>query len=93
VFRRDFLHLAPWFKRACICTLVLELVSLGLGAYWGIEYRLSGACLPVGWLPILLIALRRPEKPASSDIVVMFTSFPALFAATAIFDHWYFLRH
>ena len=64
--------------------------DLFLGVYVFSDWRLCALGLPLGWLPILAVALRRPEHPSRADIGVVFGGFPAVFALLALVDYFYF---
>ena len=81
-------NLATPLKFACAWTLTLDVLGL-LFASALLHYRLFGITLILGWLPILLVALRRPQSPTIFDIVLMFAGFPAVVAAFTIFSRWY----
>jgi len=87
---RDYNNLAGSLKISCLCTVVLQGLTLLLGGYVFFDWRLCALGLPLGWLPILAVALRRPDHPSQTDVAVMFAGFPIIFAALALFDHWYF---
>lgn len=75
---------------ACAWTLIVELVGLWLAGILGINYRLVGMSLVPGWLPIVAVAVRRPQKPTATDLVAMSAGYPVLFAVITVFDRWYF---
>ena len=81
-------NLATPLKLACAWMLILDVLGL-LFASAFLHYRLFGIALILGWLPILMVALRRPQTPTISDIVLMFAGFPAVVAAFAILTRWY----
>jgi hypothetical protein len=83
-------NLATSLKLGCLWTVALQALSLLLGGFVFSDWRLCALGLPLGWLPILAIALRRPDRPSRVDVGVMFAGFPALFAALLLFDRWYF---
>jgi hypothetical protein len=87
---RDYNNLAGALKVGCLYTVVLQALSLMLGGYVFSDWRIFALGLPLGWLPILAVALRRPDHPSLMDIAVMFAGFPVVFTALAVFDHWYF---
>jgi hypothetical protein len=86
---RDYNNLAGALKIGCLYTVVLQALSLLLGGYVFSDWRLCALSLPLGWLPILAVALRRPDKPGQMDVVIIFAGFPVIFAALSVFDHWY----
>jgi hypothetical protein len=87
---RDYNNLAGALKIGCLYTVALQALSLLLGRYVFSDWRLCVLTLPLGWLPILAVALQRPERPSQMDVAVMFAGFPVIFTALALFDHWYF---
>ena len=87
---RDFNNLAWSMKTGCLCTVVLQALGLILGGYIFNDYRLCAMSLPLGWLPILAVAFRRPNHPTRLDIGVVFAGFPAIFLVLALADHLYF---
>ena len=86
---RDHSNLATSFQLACVATLILEAIGLRITGAFFFDWRLGVLCLLFGWLPIALIAFRRPDKPTKLDSAVMFFGFPLLFGAAAGFDRWY----
>jgi hypothetical protein len=87
---RDYNNLAGSLKIGFLCTVVLQALSLALGGYLFSDWRLCALGLPLGWLPILAVSLRRPDHPSQIDVVVVFADFPVIIAMLALFDHWYF---
>jgi hypothetical protein len=87
---RDYNNLSGSLKFGCLCTVAMQTLSLLLGGYVFSEWRLCALGLPLGWLPILTVALRRPERPSQTDVTVIFGGFPVIFATLAVLDHWYF---
>jgi hypothetical protein len=87
---RDYNNLAGCLKIGCLCTLALQALSLPLGGYMFSDWRFCPLGLPLGWVPILTVALRRPDHLSRMDVGVVFAGFPVIFAALAVFDHWYF---
>jgi len=90
---RDYNHLARSLKLGCLCTVILQAVSLALGGYLFSDWRLCALGLPLGWIPILAVALCNPENPSRLDVAVVFASFPLVFAALVLLDRWYFGAH
>jgi len=87
---RDYNNLANALRVGCLWTVALQALSLFAGVYLFSDSRLCALGLPLGWLPILAVALRRPDQPIRTDIGVIFAGFPAIFAALALFDRLYF---
>jgi hypothetical protein len=87
---RDYNNLAGSLKIGCLCTLAVQALSLPPGGYVFSDWRLCALSLPLGWLPILAVALRRPDHPSRIDVGIMIAGFPIIFAMLAFFDHWYF---
>jgi hypothetical protein len=87
---RDYSNLAKSLRVGCLWTVVLQALSLFLGVYLFLDWRLCALSLPLGWLPILTVALRRPERPSRTDIGVMYGGYPAIFAMLALVDRLYF---
>lgn len=87
---RNHNNLATSLKIGCLWTVALQALSLVLGSLVFSEWRLCALGLPLGWLPVLAVALRRPDHPSRFDLGVVFTGFPVVFAALALFDRWYF---
>ena len=75
---------------ACAWTVLVEFVGLWLAGVLGIDYRLAGLSLIFGWLPIVVVAARRPQKPSTTDALAMFAGYPVLFGVVAAFSRWYF---
>lgn len=73
---------------ACAWTVLVEAVGLWLASDFGIDCRLAGLSLVPGWLPIVAVAVRRPSSPTTSDLVVMFTSYPVLYVAITALSRW-----
>lgn len=86
---RDYNNLAGALKIGCLYTVVLQALSLMLGGYVFSDWRLCAMGLPLGWLPILAVALRRPDHLSQMDVAVIFSGFPVIFAALVVFDQWY----
>jgi hypothetical protein len=86
---RDYNNLARSLRVGCLWTVLLQALSLFMGGYAFSDWRLCALGLPLGWLPILAIALRRPEHPSRTDIGVVFGAFPAIFAVLAVVDRLY----
>ena len=86
---RDYNNLAGSLKIGCLCTVVLQALSLTLSGYVFSDWRLCALGLPLGWLPILAVALRRPSHPSRTDIAVIFGGFPAVFATLALLDLYF----
>jgi hypothetical protein len=86
----DYDNLADSLRVGCLWTVILQALSLGLGVYVFSDWRLCALGLPLGWLPILAVALRRPEYPSRTDIGVVFGGFPIIFVGLALFDRLYF---
>lgn len=87
---RDYGNLAKSLRIGCLSTVFLQALSLFLGSYVFSDWRLCVVGLPLGWLPILAVALCRPDHPSRTDIGVVFGSFPAIFAVLAVVDRLYF---
>jgi hypothetical protein len=87
---RDYSNLAKSLRIGCLWTVLLQALSLFLCGYVFSDWRLCALGLPLGWLPILAVALRRPEYPSRTDIGVIFGGFPAIFIALALVDRLYF---
>ena len=73
-----------------MCTLSLVFASFAVAATIDMNYRVFGISLIAGWLPLLIVALRRPRSPSRADHVAMFAGFPIVFAIFAVFDKLYF---
>lgn len=73
---------------ACLCTIILEALSLWLAGLAGVDYRVLGISLTLGWLPILIVAIRRPKSPTPFDIIMMFGGFPAVLVSLAALTRW-----
>jgi hypothetical protein len=86
----DHNNLATSLKLGCLWTVALQALSLLLGSFVFSEWRLCALGLPLGWLPILGVALRRPDNPSRFDVGFVFAGFPAVFAALALLDRFYF---
>lgn len=86
---RDYNNLARSLKFGCLWTGLLQVLGLFLGGQLFSEWRLCVLGLPLGWLPILAVALRRPDHPTRVDIGVVFAAFPLIFVGLAAFDKWY----
>ena len=87
---RDYNNLARSLRVGCLWTVVLQALSLVLGGYVFSDWRLCALGLPLGWLPILTVAVRRPEHPSRADIGIMFGGLPGIFAVLALVDRLYF---
>ena len=87
---RDYNNLAGALKIGCLYTVVLQALSLLLAGYVFSDWRFCALGLPLGWLPFLAVALRRPDHPGQMDVAVILGGYPVIFAALALFDHWYF---
>jgi hypothetical protein len=87
---RDYNNLASSLRLGCLWTVVLQALSLFFGVYLFSDWRLCALGLPLGWLPILAVAFRRPEQPSRTDIAAIFGGFPAIFAMLALIDRLYF---
>ena len=74
--------LASAFKHATLATLGGEVFGFFFG-FWvlSMDYRMFFLAAVFAWLPIVIVAYRRPEKPTGADRIIMFGSFPALFIA------------
>ena len=81
--------LAKPIRIACAWTLLAEFIGLWLAGMLGIDYRLAGSSMVPAWLPIVAVAVRRPQKPTGTDILAMFACYPVLLAAVAVFSRWY----
>jgi hypothetical protein len=86
---RDQNSLARSLQIGCVCTVVLQALSLVLGGYVFSDWRLCALGLPLGWLSILVVALRRLDSPSRFDVGFVFAGFPAIFLILALFDRWY----
>ena len=82
--------LARSLRMACLWNLALVVASFGAAALLDIYYRLFGVSLVLGWLPLLVVALRRPQTPTRADYIAMFGGFPVVFTALAWFGRLYF---
>ena len=87
---RDYNNLATSLRIGCLWTILLQALSLFLGSYVFSDWRLCALGLPLGWLPILAVALRRPDHPNRTDVCLVFGGFPAVFAVLALADRLYF---
>ena len=86
---RDYNNLAKALRVGCLWTVILQALSLFLGVYLFSDWRLCALGLPLGWLPILTVALRRPDHLTRTDIGVVFGGFPGIFAMLALVDRLY----
>jgi hypothetical protein len=86
---RDYNNLARSLRVGCLWTVLLQALSLFMGGYVFSDWRLCALGLPLGWLPILAVALGRPEHPSRTDIGAVFGGFPAIFAMLAVVDRLY----
>ncbi len=86
---RDYNNLAKSLRIGCLWTVRLQALSLFLGGYLFSDWRLCALGLPLGWLPILAVALRRPDHPSRMDLGVVFGGFPAILAVLALVDRLY----
>jgi len=82
--------LARPLKMACLWTLAMTVASFGAAALLDIHYRVFGVSLVLGWLPMLVVALRRPQTPTRADCIAMYAGFPLVFATFALFSRLYF---
>jgi hypothetical protein len=87
---RDHNNLARSLKIGCLWTVALQELSLVPAGFVFSDWRLCALGLPLGWLPILAVALRRPDHPSRFDVGVVFAGFPAVFAALTLLDRFYF---
>jgi len=87
---RDYNNLAKSLRVGCLWTVILQALSLVWGVYLFSDWRVCAVGLPLGWLPILAVAFRRPEYPSRTDIGVVFGGFPVIFAMLALVDRFYF---
>jgi hypothetical protein len=77
--------LAPVIKYAALATLGGDLVGFYLGGWiLKLNSNLFFFVAVLAWLPIVAVALRRPENPTRSDRLVMFGAFPALFVGVCV---------
>jgi len=62
---------------AVYCTLLLEALGFWLGAsVLALDYRLFAVSLAPGWIPIVIVALRRRERATRLDMFLMCLGFP-----------------
>ena len=87
---RDYNNVARSLRVGCLWTVGLQALSLFLGGFVFSDWRLCALGLPLGWLPILAVALRRPDHPSRTDIGVVFGGFPAVFAVLVLLDRFWF---
>ena len=87
---RDYANLTRSLQFACVWTIVLQALALAFGGYLFSDWRLCVLCLPLGWLPLLLISIRRPNSPTRLDIATVFAAFPIIFGAAVVLDRLYF---
>jgi hypothetical protein len=74
------LHLSPKLTAACFWTAAFQVLSLRLwlGSTIPIDDRLFEESLVVGWLPILIVAVRRRQSPTITDCISVFAGFPVV---------------
>jgi hypothetical protein len=86
---RDYNNLARSLRVGCLWTIVLQALSLFLGGLVFSDWRLCALGLPLGWIPVLVVAFRRPDHPSRTDIGAIFGGFPAIFGFLALVDRLY----
>jgi len=81
--------LARPIERAIVCVLILEALGFLLEGAVDLHYELFGIAMILGWVPVLAVAVRRPQNPTRLDFWVMCAGFPVIFAAFALLNHYY----
>jgi hypothetical protein len=62
---------------AVYCTIFLEALGFWLCAsVLALDYRLFAVSLAPGWIPIVVVAMRRPDRATRLDMVLMCSGFP-----------------
>jgi hypothetical protein len=85
--------LTKHFKVALGVTLVWIVACFWLGGALDVDYRIFGVSMAAGWLPMVVIGIRRPQRPTKLDVFVLFAGHPIVFFALAAFSHWYLGKH
>jgi hypothetical protein len=81
--------LARPIGRAVVCVLVFEALGLIFSGTLQMHYALVGMALILGWVPVLAVAIRRPQYPTRVDLWAMCAGFPIVFAAFALVNRYY----
>ena len=82
-------NLARPIERAIVCVLVFEALGLVFSGILSMHYALVGMALILGWVPVLAVAIRRPQNPTRTDVWTMCAGFPTVFAAFVLVNRYY----
>ncbi len=85
--------LSKHFKLALPATLLWIVSSFWIEDALGMNYRVFGVSMAAGWLPMVVVAWRRPQTPTKLDLFALFAGHPLVFFLSAAFNHWYFHKH
>ena len=80
--------LARPIECAIVCVLIFEALGFLLAGVLSMYYALLGMALVLGWVPVLAVAVRRPQSPTRADLCLMCAGFPAIFAAFALVNRY-----
>ena len=81
--------LARPIERAIVCVLIFEALGFALAGVINMYSALLGMALVLGWVPVLAVAVRRPQNPTRMDLWAMCAGFPTVFAAFVLVNRYY----
>ena len=81
--------LARPIERAIVGVLIFEGLGFIVSGALEMHYALVGMALILGWVPVLAVAMRRPQYPTRADLWVMCAGFPIVFAMFVLVNRYY----
>jgi hypothetical protein len=81
--------LARPIERAIVLVVVFEALGFVFSGTLQMHYALVGMALILGWVPVLAVAMRRPQYPTRADFWAMCAGFPIVFAVFVLVNRYY----